>query len=89
MPTERDQGQDSSSSPPFPPGFHAILEAQKNAILSAVDSQIQGLQSNLLKAQTDLASQTASEVQPENYFFKKKGNEQYAKSIAPWMSCTV
>ena len=76
MPTERDQEQDSSSSSSFPPGFHAILEAQRNAILSAVDSQIQGLQSNLLKAQTDLASQIASEIQPENYVFKKKGNEQ-------------
>ena len=48
MPTERDQEQDSSSSSSFPSGFHAILEAQKNAILSAVDSQIQGPQSNLL-----------------------------------------
>ena len=44
--------------------------------LSAVNTQIQGLQSNLLKAQTDLASQIASEVQPETYVFKKKGNEQ-------------
>ena len=76
MPTERDQEQESSSSSSFPPGFHAILEAQRNAILSAADSQIQGLQSNLLKAQTDLASQIASEIQPENYVFKKKGNEQ-------------
>ena len=78
MTTERDQEQDSSSSSSLPPGFHAILEAQENAILSAVDSQIQGLQSNLLKAQSDLASQIASELQPENYsyVFKKKGNEQ-------------
>ena len=69
--------KDSSSSfSSLPPSFHAILEAQKNAILSAVDSQIQGLQSNLLKAQSDLASQIASDVQPENYVFKKKGNEQ-------------
>ena len=75
MPTERDQEQESSSSSSFAPGFHAILKAQKNAILS-VDSKIQGLQSNLLKAQTDLASQIASEVQPDNYVFKKKGNEQ-------------
>ena len=76
MLTERDQEQDSSSSSSFPPHFHAILEAQKNAILSAIDSQIQGLQSNLLKALSDLASQIASEVQPENYVFKNKGNEQ-------------
>ena len=52
------------------------METQKNAILSAVVSQIQGLQSNLLKAQSDLASQIASEVQPENYVFTNKGNEQ-------------
>lgn len=52
------------------------MEAQKNAILSAVDSQIQGLRNNLLKALSDLASQIASEVQPENYVFKNKGNEQ-------------
>ena len=30
----------------------------------------------MLKAQTDLASQIASEVQPETHVFKKKGNEQ-------------
>ena len=48
MPTEHDQEQDSSSSSSFPPGFHAIWEAQKNAVLSAIDSQIQGPQSNLL-----------------------------------------
>ena len=76
MTTERGQEQGSSSSSSLPPGLHTILEAQKNAILSAVDSQIRGLQSNLLKAQSDLASQIASEVQPENYVFKKKGNEQ-------------
>ena len=51
---------------------------RKTPFYPAVDSQIQGLQSNLLKAQSDLASQIASEVQPENYsyVFKKKGNEQ-------------
>ena len=69
-------GDEDSSSSPIPSDLHAILEAQKNVILSAVNTQIQGLQSNLLKAQTDLASQIASEVQPETYVFKKKGNEQ-------------
>ena len=68
--------EDSSSTPSIPSDLHAILEAQKNVILSAVNTQIQGLQSNLVKAQTDLASQIASEVQPEAYVFKKKGNEQ-------------
>ena len=80
MPTERDQEQDSSSSSSFPPGFHAILEAQKNTILSALGSQIQGLQSNLRKAQ----SQIASEVQPENYVFKKKVNERQLTSTERW-----
>ena len=66
-----------SSSPFIPSDLHAILETQKNVTLSAVNTQIEGLQSNLLKAQTaDLASQIAFEVQPETYFFKKKGNEQ-------------
>ena len=46
------------------------------AILSAIDSQIQGLQSILFTAQPDLPSQIASVVQPENYVLKKKGNEQ-------------
>ena len=69
--------EDSSSSS-IPSDLHAILEVQKNVILSAVYMQVQGLQSNLLKAQTDLASQIASEVQPETYMYvsKKKGNEQ-------------
>ena len=67
--------EDSSSSPSIPFDLHAILEAQKNVILSSVNTQIQGLQNNLIKAQTDLASQIASEVQPEtSYVFKKKGN---------------
>ena len=69
-------GDEDSSSPSIPSDLHAILEAQKNVILSAVNTQIQGLQSNLLKAQSDLASQIASEVQPETHVFKKKGNEE-------------
>ena len=68
--------EDSSSSPSTPSDLKAILEAQKNVILSTVNTQIQGLESNLLKAQTDLSSQIASEVQPETCVFKKKGNEQ-------------
>ena len=41
-----------SSSPFIPFDLHAILETQKNVTLSAVNTQIEGLQSNLLKAQT-------------------------------------
>ena len=68
--------EDSSSLPSIPSDLRAILEAQKNVILSAVNTQIPGLQSSLLKVETDLASQIVSEVQPETYVFKKKGNEQ-------------
>lgn len=68
--------EESSSSSSISSDLHAILDAQKNAILSAVNTQIQGLQSNLLKAPTDLASQIASDGQGETYIFKKKGNEQ-------------
>ena len=53
-----------------------VLDAQKNAILTAVNAQIQGLQTNLLQAQSDLAVQIASDLQPDTYVFKKKGNEQ-------------
>ena len=38
--------------------------------------QIQGVQTNLLQAQSDLTVQIASELQPDTYLFKKKGNEQ-------------
>ena len=68
--------QDSSSSSSFPPGLHATLKAQKNAICPPLITQIQGLESNLFKAQTDWRRKLASEVQPESHVFKKKGNEQ-------------
>ena len=42
-----------------------VLDAQKNAILTAVNAQIKGLQTNLLQVQSD-----------DTYVFKKKGNEQ-------------
>ena len=67
---------DSSLSSSIPTDLKAFLEAQKNIILSTVNTQIQGLESNLLKAQTNLSSEIASEVQPETYVFKKEGNEQ-------------
>ena len=60
----------------FLPTCMPFWRPRRMFFLSAVNTQIQGLQSNLLKAQTDLASQIASEVQPETYVFKKKGNEQ-------------
>ena len=66
----------AGASTSISPELSAVLEAQKNAILSAVNSQIQGLQTNLLQAQSDLAVQIATDLQPDNYVFKKKGNEQ-------------
>ena len=58
------------------PDLAVVLDAQKNAILAAVNSQIQGLQTTLLQAQSDLAVQIVSDLQPDTYVFKKKGNEQ-------------
>ena len=63
----------------IPTDLGAILDAQKQAILSAVDSQIRNLQSNLLSAQAELSSQIAAESQADNYVFKKKGNEHQFK----------
>ena len=44
--------------------------------LATVSSQIQGLQFNLLQAQSDLAVQIALDLQPDTYVSKKIGNEQ-------------
>ena len=71
-------GQPSATAP-IPTDLGAILDAQKQAILSAVNSQIQNLQSNLLTAQVELSSRIAAESQADNYVFKKKGNEQQFK----------
>ena len=68
--------ESAGASTSISPELSAVLDAQKNAILSAVNSQIQGLQTNLLQAQSDLAVQIATDLQPDNYVFKKKGNEQ-------------
>ena len=57
----------------------AILEAQKNSILAALNSQIKDLRTSLLKAQSELASlMIASEVQ-YSYVCKKRGNEQQCR----------
>ena len=74
-------GEKSSSSSSIPPDLNAILEAQKIAILTAVNSQIQGVQSYLLKAQTDLASQIASEVQPEATSLRRKATSNSSTLI--------
>ena len=68
-------GQHSSAAP-TPTDLGDILEAQKQAFLSAVNSQIQNLQTNLLTAQAELSSRIAAESQADTYAFKKKGNER-------------
>ena len=71
-------GQPSSAAP-IPTNLGDILEAQKHAILSAVNFQIQNLQTNLLTAQAELSSRIVAESQADTYAFKKKGNEQQFK----------
>ena len=63
-------GQEAGGS--LSPDLAVVLDAQKNAILAAVNSQIQGLQTNLLQAQSDLAVQIASDLQPDTYVFKER-----------------
>ncbi|KAJ7378965.1 hypothetical protein OS493_019664, partial [Desmophyllum pertusum] len=95
-------GEERGAAVPIPSDLSAVLDAQKNAILAAVDSQIQGLQSNLLQAQTVLAVQLASDIQdiqPDTYTFKRKGNEQQSvfnrkviktsnTALKPWRAVT-
>ena len=73
-------GQPSSAAS-IPTDLGAILDAQKQAIISAVNSQIQTLQINQaeLSAQAELSSRIAAENQADNHVFKKKGNEQQFK----------
>ncbi|KAL9953156.1 hypothetical protein ACROYT_G040526 [Oculina patagonica] len=69
-------GEQEGASASISPELSAILDAQRNAILTAVNTQIQGLQSNLLQAQSDLAAQIASDLQ-----LKKK--EKVVKTSNP------
>ena len=69
-------GSEEETRGSLSPELSSILDAQKNSILAAVNAQIQGLQSNLLQAQSDLAVQIASDFQPDTHVFKKKRNEQ-------------
>lgn len=55
----------------------ALLEVQKEAILSSVNDRISGLQQTILKKQENLASLIEAENVPVQ--FKKKGNEQQFK----------
>ena len=76
----------------------AILKALKNSILAALNSQIKDHRTSLLKAQSDLASLIASEVQG-SYLCKKRCNEQQSRlsrrpthklsrSVRPWRVAT-
>ena len=65
-------GSEQEAGGSLSPELAVVLDAQKNAILTAVNAQIHGL----LQAQSDLAVQIASDLQPDTYVFKKKGNEQ-------------
>ena len=58
--------QEEAGTAAISPDLKAILEAQKDAILVAVDSQIKGLQKNLLQPQTDLASEIAASERAMN-----------------------
>ena len=50
-------GSEQEAGGSLSPELAVVLDAQKNAILTAVNAQIQGLQTNLLQAQSDLAVQ--------------------------------
>ena len=69
-------GSEQEAGGSLSPELAAVSDAQRNAILTAVNAQIQGLQTNLLQAQSNLAVQIASDLQPDTYVFKKKGNVQ-------------
>ena len=69
-------GSEQEADGSLSPELAVVLDVQKNAILTAVNAQIQGLQTNLLQAHSDLAVQIASDLQPDTYVFKKNGNEQ-------------
>ena len=60
----------------------------KNGILMAVNTQIQRLQNNLHKAQSDLTSQIALEVQPVSYVLKRKETSNNSSSLRRWSSQT-
>ena len=74
---ERDSASSGSASG-VSVELRALLDAQREAILTAVNDRISGLQSNLRQQQDELASQlSAQEV--DSPVFKKKGNEQQFK----------
>ncbi|KAK3744178.1 hypothetical protein QZH41_020571 [Actinostola sp. cb2023] len=78
---KRSEARGGSSGPAtgISPEVQALLDAQKDNILSAVHTQIAGLQSTLLEQQANLAQQVAIEAEGDSYTFKKKGNEEQHK----------
>ena len=73
------ESSSSGSSVSVSPEVQTLLEAQKESILAAVNTQIAGLESSLLQQQADLAHQVATEAEGESYTFKKKGNQEQHK----------
>ena len=73
-------GSEQETSGSLSPELAVVLDAQKNAILTAVNEQIQGLQTNLLQAQSDLAVQIASDLQPDTYEQQFSFNRKVAKT---------
>ena len=76
---ESDRSASSGSASGVSAELRALLDAQREAILSSVNDRISGLQSNLRQQQDELASQFASAQEVESPVFKKKGNEQQFK----------
>ena len=70
----------SSSSPSTSSDLEAILEAQKNFTLSAVNMQIQGLESNLL---AQIGFGVSNSFRSATNVFKKKGNDFNRKVLKP------
>ena len=64
------------------PELAVVLDAQRNAILTAVNAQIQRLQTNLLQAQSNLAVQIASDLTTTR--LRRKETSSSLVSIIKW-----
>ena len=69
------------------PSQPALLEAQKTAILEAVNSKISGLESTLQIQQEELAINLSQNQFIAPAIFKKKGNEQQFKFKEKVITC--
>ena len=82
-------GDKNSSSQPSGSGLNieALLDAQKSAILEAVNSKISGLESTLQNHQQQLAIDLSGNQVSVQTTFKKKGNEQQFKFNEKVLAC--